>query len=203
MRSNPNNLSRGEKILFFLYEFSKGGRTKIRYEDIVAGLFKKYPNDFQLKGYPEYPDSGDLIHKPLYDFKKKGYLNAANKVFSLTERGVEYASQLSGKKDLIENSEGRLSRSTHTEVSRVRNLEGFSLFLDAGKDKLSNGDFYSYFGVTVRTPKNAFLGRLETMNAVIDELKKYKNNDLYKTLIDYHNFLVTKHVDIIDFFKKD
>lgn len=203
MKSNSNHLSRGEKILVFLYEFSKGGRTKVRYEDIVTGLFKKYPNDFQLKGYPEYPDSGDLIHKPLYDFKKKGYLNAANKVFSLTERGVEYASQLSGIKEPTEDSEGRLSRSTHTEVSRVKDLEGFSLFVEGEKDKLSDSDLYSYFGVTVRTPKNTFLGRFETMNAVIDELKKYKNNGLYKTLVDYHDFLVTKHTDIINFFKKD
>ena len=97
MKNNINNLSRGEKILLFLYEFGGGGRAKIRYEDIVVGLFKKYPHDFQLKGHAEYPDSGDMIHKPLYDFKKKGYVNAENKIFSLTDRGVELARQLSSK----------------------------------------------------------------------------------------------------------
>lgn len=203
MTSDQNNLSRAEKILVFLYEFADGGRTKVRYEDIVAGLFKKYPHDFHLKGYPEYPDSGDLIHKPLYDYKKKGYLNASNKVFSLTERGVDLARQLSNKNGLSEEKGDRLSRSAETEVSRVKNLEGLSLFSDGKENKLSDNDFYNYFGVTVRTQKNAFIGRFETMNAVIDELKKHEKKDAYKNLIAYHEFLTTKYTDTIQFFKKN
>ena len=118
-----STLSRAEKILLFLYEHGKGAQVKVRYEDIVVGLFKKYPHDFQLKGYPEYPDSGDIIHKPLYDFKKRGYINAASKIFSLTDRGLEYAQELAGKKvGNADASEGRLSRSTETEVSRVEAL---------------------------------------------------------------------------------
>jgi len=94
MKNNTNNLSRSEKILLFLYKFGKGKKTKVRFEDIVVGVFKKHPSDFHLKGYVKYPDSGDLIHKPLYDFKKKGYVNAENKIFSLTDRGAEFAEQL-------------------------------------------------------------------------------------------------------------
>lgn len=202
MTTKQNNLSRAEKILLFLYEYDDGGRAKIRYEDIVAGLFKKHPQDFQLKGYPEYPDSGDLIHKPLYDFKKKGYVNAANKVFSLTERGVEFAEQLAGKKSVTEKTGDRLSRSAESEVSRAKSLEGFALFSEGKKDKLSDSDFYGYLGVTVRTPKNTFLGRLETMNAAVDELRKNEKKESYKTLIEYHDFLLGKHADSIEFFKK-
>lgn len=203
MKSDPNNLSRAEKILLFLYEFSEGGRAKTRYEDIVAGLFRKYPHDFHLKGYTEYPDSGDLIHKPLYDFKKKGYVNAANKVFSLTERGVELAQQLSGKNVRSENSGDRLSRSTETEISRVKSLEGLSLFSEGKKDKLSDSDFYNYLGVTVRTSRNSFIGRLKTMNATINELKNNNKREIYKNLINYHEFLVTSYADTIEFFKKN
>lgn len=197
------DLTRGEKILTFLYELGNGGRAKIRYEDIVAGLFKKYPHDFHLKGYPEYPDSGDLIHKPLYDFKKKGYLNAANKVFSLTERGVEYAKQL-----LIDSptpsgsADDRLSRTAATELSRVKNLEGFGLFVKGEHSKLSDSDFYAYLGVTVRTQKNAFIGRVETMNAVVEELKHHVIDSLYLSIAKYHDYLMEKHKDVIDFFKK-
>ena len=136
MKNDIHNLSRGEKILLFLYEFGEGGRAKIRYEDIVVGLFKKYPHDFQLKGHAEYPDSGDLIHKPLYDFKKKGYVNAENKIFSLTERGVELARQLSGKGKKTDDSTDRLSRSAETEVSRLKSLEGFLLFVGGNKERL-------------------------------------------------------------------
>ena len=203
MKTSIHNLSRGEKILLFLYEFGEGGRAKIRYEDIVVGLFKKYPHDFQLKGYVEYPDSGDLIHKPLYDFKKKGYVNAENKIFSLTDRGVELARQLSGKGKKTDDSKDRLSRSAETEVSRLKSLEGFLLFIDGNKERLSDNDFYNYLGVTVRTQKNSFIGRLETMNVTIEELKRHSENTLYKNIVSYHDFLISRYKNITDFFTRN
>ncbi len=203
MKNDIHNLSRGEKILLFLYEFGEGGRAKIRYEDIVVGLFKKYPHDFQLKGYAEYPDSGDLIHKPLYDFKKKGYVNAENKIFSLTDRGVELSRQLSSKGKVAKDSKDRLSRSAETEASRVKSLEGFLLFVDGNKEHLSDNDFYNYLGVTVRTQKNSFIGRLETMNAIIEELKRHSENTLYKSIVSYDDFLISRYKNITDFFTKN
>lgn len=203
MKNDIHNLSRGEKILLFLYELSEGGRAKIRYEDIVVGLFKKYPHDFQLKGHAEYPDSGDMIHKPLYDFKKKGYVNAENKIFSLTDRGIELARQLSGKEKVTKNSKDRLSRSAETEVLRVKSLEGFLLFVNGNKEHLSDNDFYNYLGVTVRTQKNSFIGRLETMNVTIEELKRNSGGALYKNIINYHDFLISKYRNITDFFTKN
>jgi len=203
MNSNSKiTMTRGDKILLFLYEYGKGEKTRVRYEDIVAGIFKKYPADFHLKGYPEYPDSGDLIHKPLYDFKKKGLVNAENKIFSLTDRGLEQAAQLVGRKsEGGGKTEGRLSRSTETEFSRVKSSEGFEIFVSGRTDKLSDNDFYTYLGVTVRTPKNAFLGRLETMIAASDELKKHESEAMYKKFVAYHEFLVSKHDDIVNYFK--
>jgi len=199
-----NNLSRSEKILLYLYEVGKGKKMKVRYEDIVVGVFKKYPTDFHLKGYTEYPDSGDLIHKPLYDFKKKGYINAENKVFSLTDRGLELGEQLNKKGGkTTPESDDRLSRGTETELARIKGLEGFSLFLDGNNNKLSDNDFYSYLGVTVRTPKNAFIGRLNTMNAMIEELKERTDDTLASRAVDYHLYILEKYRDIIDYFTKN
>lgn len=203
MKNDTHNLNRGEKIIIFLYEFGNGTKVKVRYEDIVVGLFKKYPHDFQLKGYSEYPDSGDLIHKPLYDFKKKGYINAESKIFSLTDRGIEFARRLINGTKIANDSDGRLSRSTEVEVSRIKSLEGFSLFVNGDKNRLSDNDFYNYIGVTVRTPKNSFLGRLETINAVIGELKENPGDVLYRNIMDYHNFLILRYKNIVDFFMKN
>jgi hypothetical protein len=203
MNNDSTNLSRIEKILLFLYEYGNG-RAKIRYEDIVAGLFKKYPHDFHLKGYVEYPDSGDLIHKPLYDFKKKGYVNAVSKVFSLTDRGVEFAKQLSDKGDgKVQESKDRLSRSASTEIDRIKSLEGYALFIAGNGDRFSDNDFYNYLGVTVRTQKNAFVGRLETINAVMEEIAKYKEDSLYSNILAYHKFLMGRSQSIIEFFSKN
>ncbi len=203
MKNDAHDLSRAEKILLFLCEFGGGERVKIRYEDIVVGLFKKYPHDFQLKGYAEYPDSGDMVHKPLYDFKKKGYVNAENKIFSLTDRGMEFARQLEGKEKTTDSKKDRLSRSAGTEISRVKSLEGFSLFTSGRKEGLSDNDFYNYLGITVRTSKNAFIGRLQTMNALIEELRKYSQDVLYKSIINYHDFLISRYDSIINFFTEN
>ena len=88
IEAEPVKLSRADKILMVLYEMGGESRKPLRYEDIVVSVFKKYPQDFQLRGYPQYPDSSDLVHKPLYDFRKNGLLEANNKVFVLTERGI-------------------------------------------------------------------------------------------------------------------
>src|SRR3990167_6618802 len=114
MKKNSTTLNRGEKILLFLYESEKDQKKRFVYEDIAVGLFKKYPDDFHLKGYPEYPDSSDSSQRLLYEFKKKGYVSAANKIFSLTDNGIEFAKVLSDRKSSIvnETSFGRLSRAT-------------------------------------------------------------------------------------------
>lgn len=203
MKNGSDDLGRGDKILLFLYEYGKGGSAKVRYEDIVVGLFKRYPHDFHLKGYSEYPDSGDLIHKPLYDFKKKGYVNAVSKVFSLTERGLEYANTLQGGRGRVQKQSDRLSRTATTEVARVKTLEGFNLFARGERDNLSENDLYNYLGVTVRTQRSAFMGRLETMRTVIEETRSNGSDPILKVICEYHDFLTSKHASVIEYFVKD
>lgn len=67
-----NQYTRGDKIMICIYQLGEGKKKKIAYEDIVVGLFKKQPDDFHLKGYPEYPDSSDSTQRLLYEYKKKG-----------------------------------------------------------------------------------------------------------------------------------
>ena len=200
MTKSTNGISRAEKIISFLYEYGKGKKIHIRFEDVVVGLFKKYPGDFHLKGYKEYPDSGDLVHKPLYDFKKKGYLIAANKVFTLTDRGLEYARRIIEGGSGEEKSGERLSRSATSEMDRIKRLEGFSLFSDGRIDQLSENDFYNYLAVSVRTDKNAFAGRMETVKAAIAELKAIPSDRLYSKIVEYHEYIMTKYGNLTDFF---
>lgn len=200
------NLSRAEKILIAMYKMSKGSRNNLKFEDIVVESFKLFPQDFQLRGYPEYPDSGDLIHKPLYDFRKRGYLEANNKVFSFTERGLVYAQQVS-KSGTSDGGEapGRLSRFAEKEISRIEKTEGFDLFIRGEMEKITESDFYTYLGVTPRTPKNDFLGRLETVEAAIKELNSQKKLALSRDRIEpYHRLLVDqKFKSIVDYFKSN
>ncbi len=58
-------LSKPQKLLAVMFDLCKGEPKALQYEDIVVTAFTRYPEDFQLRGYPQYPDSSD-IHKPLY-----------------------------------------------------------------------------------------------------------------------------------------
>lgn len=191
-------LSRGEKILISLYELSGKSKKSIRFEDIVVAAYKKFPQDFTLKGYPQYPDSGDLVHKPLYDYKKKGLIQAGNKMFALTEKGLvaveELQKAISGKK-IKETS--RLPRDVEKETNRIIKTQSFRLFVE-GNSNLLDTDFYDYLGVTVRTGRNDFKGRLRTVEDAIKAVNKEKD-PIYKKLSEYHQFMMGKFKDIVDY----
>lgn len=199
------SLSNAEKIMVTLHELGKGTGLKLKYEDIVVAVFKKYPEDFHLRGYPEYPDSGDLIHKPLYEFRKKGYLEANSKVFSLTERGIKYTEQLialARGKNL--KSDGRLSRFAEKEISRIESSESFGLFLNDQGGSITETDFYGYLAVTPRTSRNDFLGRLNTVESAIEELKQQRTLNAQRVSIPlYHTFMVGNFATIITHFVKN
>lgn len=194
-------LSRGEKILLVLYELANKSRKSIRYEDIVVRAFETYPDDFHLKGYPQYPESGDLVHKPLYDYKKKGLVLAGKKMFALTEKGLVAVEKLKGAISglSVVNTE-RMSRDIEKEVSRISRTPGFELFIKGDDTQIVDTDFYDYIGVTVRTSRNDFIGRLNTVSDVVKDTY-FGKSDIYKELAKYHAFMTEKFKDIIEYRK--
>jgi len=196
------NLSKAHKLLLVIYEMSRKEKRSLRYEDIVVAAFKKNPEDFHLRGYDEYPDSGDLVHKPLYDFRKKGLLEANNKVFSLTDMGFSFAERLVEAlkgKEVVPSD--RLSRFAEKEISRIESTEGFKFFLEEDFPKLTDTDFYMYMGTTPRTPRNDFIGRMESVNNAVKELENKENlTPVWKKVLEYHGFITNKFKDIIKHF---
>jgi len=198
-------LSRIEEILLTMYDLSVGTKNNLRFEDIVVSLFKKYPQDFHLRGYSEYPDS-ESVEKAIYsNLKRYGLINYGNKNFSLTNKGIITAKQLrkniQGKKLRLEI---RLPRYAEDEISRIKSSDAFvNLFLIGKKNEILDTDFYDYLGVTVRTGKSDFLGRLKTIGDAIKEISKVKNDILYEKLAEYHKFILNKFQDIIEYKSKN
>ena len=94
MRSNARSrrLNQGEMVLLAMYRFSNASQEPIPYAEIVLQAWRDYPDTFSLRGHPEHPDASD-IHKRLYGPLKTAELveSLGNKVFRLTEKGVEQA----------------------------------------------------------------------------------------------------------------
>ena len=202
MKKESINLNRTQKILLTLYELSKGKNKDIRYENIVVELFKRYPKEFHLKGYPEYPDSGDGPQRILYEEKKRGNVLCGNKYFKLTPKGFatveSLKAQLKGKSI---NEKERISAYTQNEINRISTLNGFNLFLRGELDKIFDNDFYNYLGVTVRSERSDFKGRIRALSDIVKELEllNIENDIKYKKIVEYHKFLEEKFKDILNF----
>jgi hypothetical protein len=185
--------SKPQKILSVMFALSKGESKPLQYEDIVVAAFHQYPEDFQLRGYPEYPDSSD-IHKPLYSMKQDGLVRSANKSFMLTPHGLEVAHSLAGKPDTARD---RLTKPEENEINRILKSQTFQLFQKGQTSSILDTDFYEYLGVSVRTPKSDFLGHLTTVEQAIASHRAKRNDKLSAELLKLHEWIVTHFNDEI------
>jgi len=203
MKKEKVKISRVDKILLTMYELSKGRKKNLKFEDIVVALFRKYKEDFHLRGYPQYPDS-EIVNKAIYShLRKDGLVRYGDKIFSLTDKGLAYSADL--KKRLIGKkiiTPTKLSRFMDKEISRIRDLEGFKLFLEGKRERIIDTDFYSYIGVSVRTEKDEILGRLKIMEEIIKSIKnRQKDNLVFQKILEYHKFITKKFEDIIKYYQ--
>lgn len=187
-------LSRPQKILAVMYELCRGDATALQYEDIVVAAFRRYPEDFQLRGYPQYPDSSD-VHKPLYEMKQQGLLRSANKTFELTARGLEVASRLVHSE---RENKDRLTKLEETEISRIVSSAAFKLFQEGRKEAILDTDFYEYLGVTVRTSRANCLGRLSNVEHAIAAHQQKRADSLSPVFRALHEFLLSQFMAEIE-----
>lgn len=207
--TNENiKLTRAQKILIALYKLSDHSKKQVRFEDIAVEAYKLYMADFQLKGYPQYPDTGDIVHKPLYsDLKKNGYVLSGDKYFSLTAKGIEYAKKLvrlekgiSSEDSKVDSEFVKMTSTQQKELERIKETAAFNLYASGKKDEIIDIDFYDYLGVTVRSKKFDFLGRLAI---VLDAIQATMNKSprLYKQLSECHMYLTEKFRENIEYVK--
>lgn len=198
-------LTKQEKILLVLYILSGCAKRNTKFEDIAVALFKKFPKDFHLKGYDDYPDSGDSVKRALYTLRDRGFLLVNNMTFSLTDKGLYLGKQLNPrtKSDTIAEQDN-LDRYVANEMNRIKKSEGFKLFISKQEDKILDTDFYGYLGVSVRVEKGDFLGRLNTLRDLVTALENTVEKDLgTKRVIEYHQFILNKFRKLIKYHQKD
>ncbi|MGI9035122.1 MAG: hypothetical protein ACR2GD_03675 [Pyrinomonadaceae bacterium] len=180
-----------------MFDLCGGEMKPLQYEDIVVEAFNKYPEDFQLRGYPHYPDSSD-VHKSLYDeMKKKGLVRSANKMFELTEHGLEVAKRMFHNAP-AENKD-RLTKQEEAEIKRILNSAAFGFFKAGQENSILDTDFYDYLGVTVRTSRGDFQGRLSNVKHAVKVHAEKRNDELSLTLKDLHRFLSEKFKEEIEY----
>jgi len=189
-------LTKWQKILATMFDLCSGQAKPLQYEDIVVEAFKKYSEDFQLRGYPQYPDSSDA-HKQLYEMKKKGLLRTANKTFELTERGLEVAKQMFHDSSAV--NKDRLTKQEESEIRRILASAAFRLFQAEQGDSILDTDFYDYLGVTVRTSRGDFQGRLNNVKHAVQAHAEKRNDIISLALKNLHDFLLERFKEEIEY----
>jgi hypothetical protein len=190
---------RHAKILIAMYHRSGGEPKAIRYEDIVVEAFRRFPENFQLRGYPEYPDASD-IHKPLYGpLKSAGYVRgAAKKEFRLTPLGLETARRLLAQEGALKGSTSttRVDRDAENELGRLRGTRAYQTYMSGRAGSVVDSDFYAFFKVSVRTKPHEFVGRLSATRELLKTAQEAGQD--VQDLEDTRRFLTKKYGNLIE-----
>lgn len=197
MKTKERKLPNREKILIIIYEMSLKHKGTLKYEDIAVRAFKRYPHDFQLRGYSEYPDT-EHMSKRVYDLRRDGFIKVHSKFITLTEKGKTYAKKLIKSETGVINKcreSKALSRDIVGEIERIKNTEVFQLFVTNKKEQILDTDFFTYLGTTVRSERMDFRARIKTIQDIIEVIK---TNDEHKTIVDLHNYLFEKFNGLIE-----
>ncbi|MFQ5788476.1 MAG: hypothetical protein ACE5H1_10920, partial [Thermodesulfobacteriota bacterium] len=104
----------------------------MKFEEIVVKAFELFPKVFQLKGYPQYPDSDQIIKRIYDNLKPQGLVRVASRKLELTEYGQERAIFLV-KKSQGQSKKERLDAFTKRELKlwqKLLSLDGFQIFLE-------------------------------------------------------------------------
>ena len=188
------DITKQDKIILVVSEISHSTKKSIKFEDIAVGLFKKFPKDFHLRGYSNYPDSGDAVKRALYTLRDRGFLSVNNMIFSLTEKGID-----SGKK-MLHHTKGNkiiqtdnLDRYILSKINRIKKLESFNMFINGKSKDISLTDLFNYLGVSVRTNRMDFKARLHFIEEVVEKVGK--KDKVFK----FHDFVVKKFKQDIDY----
>jgi hypothetical protein len=186
-----------EKILAVMMDLSKGRMVSLSVERIAVAAFKRFPADFCMNGYPEYPDTIKVSKRLYTTLKPAGLARSANGKFELTQLGIEAAKKLVYSSARKSN---KLPRGVSREINRILNCQAFVLFQSGKKDEILDSDLYEYLGASVRTPYNELKGRMSSVSEALQQFKtsNLKAAPLANSLRELYLFLLNKFSDEIE-----
>jgi hypothetical protein len=164
-------MNHADKILVALFELSRERTHAISYEDLVVAAYKLYPDDFSLRGYPQYPDASD-IHKPIYNhLRPQGLVRVSQKTFVLTDAGKAKAELLLSP-DASQNNAGRLSRSESQAKGRYLASDAARLVRDESSDDLIDTDSQRFYGFAAWSKPRDAAARREEFLTLLAKLRE-------------------------------
>ncbi len=165
-----SRIALNELVTYAVYFLSQSG-DEISTENIVAACFLLFPQRFELRGYPQWPDS-TVVNKRWIDCRKKGLITGSTaRGFSLTPNGLKLAEKvgktLGGQRPLFSrNKPSDVRAELRTRAGRfVRALEesdAYVKFKQAGeRAQITEFDFRSMLLCTMESSASTLRNNLE------------------------------------------
>jgi hypothetical protein len=183
-----NRIAMNDLVTYAVFFLSQSGR-EINTEDIVATCFLLFPKRFQLRTYPQWPDS-EVVSKRWVDCRHRGLILGKTATgFSLTPTGLKLAEkvseQLTGQRPHFNRpGSNKVSGETRTRAGRfVKSLEhsdAFKLYSSEQEQaKISEFDFRSMLLCTMESSAVTLSKNLEQFKQYV---AVYERNDLISFL---------------------
>ena len=181
-----DNIAMNDLVTYGVYYLSEAGREIVD-SDIVAICFLLFPRRFDLRGYPQWPDS-TVVNKRWLDCRAKGLITGSAKDgFALTPKGMKLAEKV-GKQlggDVIPKKTlkpGLRSRSERF-VNEILKSSAYNTYRNDGiSAQISEYDFRGLLLCTMDSSA-------ETLRSNLSQFKDHAENCFRSDLVQFLIFL--------------
>lgn len=201
MADSEVNMS--DKILLAVYELEKKRKIgqKITKEEMVVKVWKMFPNDFCIRGYPQYPNAD--ISKYVTKLFKENLLKGSFYNYTMTEKGKKYAKTIISQGPIKSKEIISVPRQIESEISRIMGSKIFQLYSQGNSDFIES-DLFDFLGTSSRSfgdsNKTAFISKFNLISKeVIPFCEKNRNKEPEaEKIISLWNILIFKFKDLLN-----
>lgn len=197
--------SKGERALYGIYLLSKGEKNPITVEDLAVRLWKLYPLEFCMKGYPEFPNVD--IQKYLTKLKVHNLISGGVTNYKITTKGIKRVEETlktsQEKRKKLSETDVSISRELRGDILRILNSKVYKYYLTEKNPEFIEIDFFEFLGTSPRSfhdkRNSQFVSKINLIrNDLVKycELNKDKDKNL-KNILELWRILNNKFGEIL------
>ena len=162
-----SDLSKSNKILAAIFALHKEGKERITLEDVAVKLWKLFPTEFCMRGYPQYPNVN--ITKYITKLFNDSLITGSVSNYKITSKGINFAQNFEGEQNQNEKIiySNEQPRHIEIEILRILNSKVFKYFSKNHDENFVESDFFEFLGTSSRSlttkDKKIFQTRYNTM----------------------------------------
>ena len=200
-----DNITKSEKFLIAVCSLKNEKRKEITVEDVAVYLWKKYPKEYCLRGYPEYPNAD--IQKHATKLFNENLIERESGVYGykITLKGEAHAKRLLSHLKPIQLKAGLVSSEERgyirKEMERILKTKIFNYYIQNEDMELVESDLFEFMGTSSRSlslgDKRTFLTRYNVIVKDVIPFCKESEDKYHKEIIGLWEKLSNKFKEIL------